>query len=220
MIGPNKAERLGSMLLTLSIHIGLGVALFSAVQTGMPPSSRNTGASDSALVVELIPLERLAQTGHAPARETTHQVTPSQIGKPAASAIAPPASESVERHAVALRSEGMSRDTRETESPVSAADLSSQEAVAWRARVQSHLARYRVYPAHAAMDGRQGIAQVQFTVSRNGAVSQAWIASSSGVSEIDRETIAAILRAQPLPVFPSGWPETLDVSLSVSFRLN
>lgn len=220
MIGSNKAERLGSMLLTLSIHIGLGVALFSAVQTGMPPAARNAGASGSALVVELIPLEHRAQTGRAPARETIHQITPSRIGKLAASTVAPAASETVEHHAAALRSNGMSRETRETTSPVSAADLSSQEAVAWRARVQSHLARYRIYPAHAAMDGRHGIADVQFTVNRNGAVSDAWIASSSGTSEIDRETIAAILRAQPLPVFPSGWPETLDVSLSVSFRLN
>ena len=56
-------------------------------------------------------------------------------------------------------------------------------------------------------------------MNRDGSVASAWLETTSGVAEIDREAVAAIIRAQPLPPFPTGWPDQLDISLPVSFKL-
>jgi protein TonB len=81
----------------------------------------------------------------------------------------------------------------------------------YRDRLAAHLQRYKQYPESAKSAGKQGVAMLSFTVGRSGQVLGARLAGSSGVSELDAETMAMIRRAQPLPAFP---PEMTQASLS------
>jgi protein TonB len=61
---------------------------------------------------------------------------------------------------------------------------------------------------------------IQFVMSRNGRLRSAWILASSGYAALDREAIATIQRAQPLPAIPAELPEQLTVTLPVAFHSN
>ncbi|MEG3089648.1 TonB family protein [Sphingomonas sp. PB4P5] len=210
-------ERMVSFGVTLSLHVALGWALISAMASGTARPGAAQQAAGTPLVVELIPLERPgAATPSAPqaGQQPRHRLSPAVVadvpGRHGDLAAADPAP---------LTHAAPGAPPATASSTPAMTDLPSAEAQAWRDSVQTHLARYRLYPSAAASTGRQGMVLLHFTVKRNGQVEQAWIDTSSGVAEIDRETIAAILRAQPLPSFPAGWPDTLDIRLPVSFRL-
>lgn len=219
MIGPSNTEKLVSLFLALSIQVGLGIALFSAADHGKPRVGGGQREPGTVLVVELLPLSKAGDPSGKDDAGTdlpAHSAADSE-----AKAVAMPRGD--ENGAGLAQSAQTPRSTSNgspaTTTP-SMSDLPSEEAMVWRARVQAHLSQFRLYPANAAHDGEQGVALVQFTVDRHGNVSQAWVATSSGIAAIDKETIAAILRAQPLPPFPTGWPDTLDVRLPVAFRLS
>src|SRR3546814_15191578 len=97
-----------------------------------------------------------------------------------------------------------------TSTPLSARatpNLPAAEMLAYRARLQEHLARYRIYPPAARHAGQQGVVQIHFVMDRGGRVIDAWIESGSGFDEIDREALGSIMRAQPLPALPGTWPD-------------
>jgi periplasmic protein TonB len=79
--------------------------------------------------------------------------------------------------------------------------------------LSAHLQRFKQYPAASRSAGEQGVAMLNFTVTRNGAVSSSRLSKSSGSSALDGETLAMIRRAQPLPSFP---PEMAQSSLNVT----
>jgi periplasmic protein TonB len=81
----------------------------------------------------------------------------------------------------------------------------------------SHIARYQRYPGGAQAQRLSGNVHVQFVLTRDGRLDGAWVRSSSGYAVLDREAIATILRAQPLPKIPSELPERLSVSLQLAF---
>ena len=72
----------------------------------------------------------------------------------------------------------------------------------WRARLSAQLERNKRYPPAARQRGEQGVAQLAFTVGHDGSVHGARILRSSGSDLLDRETLAMIARAQPLPPPP------------------
>jgi protein TonB len=80
----------------------------------------------------------------------------------------------------------------------------------WRSQLVARLERYKRYPSEAR--GDSGIAQVAFRVDRSGGVHNVRIARSSGSSLLDRETLALLDRAQPMPAPP---PDVSDSELSV-----
>lgn len=218
MVGPTNFERLVSLGLALSIQVAIGWVIFAVPDRGEFRPGGISVERGAPLAVTLIPLERTDKlvearrsNENAPGPVTTSNAKQPTPRSPLGAANAPFAQSSD-----AVRKPMVDATASST---FAANNLPSDEALAWRGRVETHLARYRLYPPGAASGGQQGIALIQFTVDRNGHVGQVWIAASSGVADIDRETIAAILRAQPLPVFPAGWPDRLDVRLPVSFRL-
>jgi protein TonB len=79
----------------------------------------------------------------------------------------------------------------------------------YRDRLNAHLQRYK----EPSATGKQGVATLTFTVSRNGQVLGSRISGSSGTPELDAATLALIRRAQPLPAFP---PELTQTSMSFS----
>jgi protein TonB len=80
----------------------------------------------------------------------------------------------------------------------------------WRSQLVARLERYKRYPSEAR--GESGIAQVAFRVDRSGGVHNVRIARSSGSSLLDRETLALLDRAQPMPTPP---PDISESELSV-----
>jgi periplasmic protein TonB len=87
----------------------------------------------------------------------------------------------------------------------------------WERSLVAHLKRFEHYPPGA--DGARGVASVEFQIDRRGHVLKSLIVQSSGSSALDREALAMIKRADPLPVPPSNIPDTkLSISTPISFE--
>jgi periplasmic protein TonB len=100
------------------------------------------------------------------------------------------------------------------------ASLPDAELLAYRTRLEAHLARFRIYPASARSAGQEGTVHLRFLMDHEGRVIDAWIEGSSGISDIDREALASVVRAQPLPSLPAGWPDRMDISLPIEFEIS
>lgn len=87
----------------------------------------------------------------------------------------------------------------------------------WKTQLVAKLERSKRYPSEAR--GDHGTAQLAFSVDRQGSVHNARIVRSSGSSALDRETLALVQRAQPLPPPP---PEVqgAQIPISVPIRYN
>jgi protein TonB len=76
----------------------------------------------------------------------------------------------------------------------------------WKSQVVARLERYKRYPSEAQSRGDHGVAQLAFSIDRSGGVHHARIVGSSGSNLLDRETLALVERAQPLPPPPADIP--------------
>jgi len=94
---------------------------------------------------------------------------------------------------------------------------SRESDASWRAQLVARLERYKRYPSDAR--GDVGVTQVAFRVDRSGGVHNVRIARSSGSSALDRETLALVDRAQPMPAPPSGMSDA-ELSLVAPVRYN
>lgn len=84
----------------------------------------------------------------------------------------------------------------------------------WQGRLLAHLERRKRYPAEARTRRLQGVAYIRFSMDRDGRVLSAVVERSSGHAVLDREALALLQRAQPLPQPPPETPED-RISLSV-----
>ncbi len=80
----------------------------------------------------------------------------------------------------------------------------------------SHIARFRQYPP-AAKSGQHGIAQLVFSMRRDGTVSEVRVRNSSGSQLLDDAATDTIRRAQPLPAIPADLPDQLTILLPIAF---
>ena len=89
----------------------------------------------------------------------------------------------------------------------------------WKSLLVATLERSKRYPAEAQARGDHGVAELAFSVDRSGHVHHARIVSSSGSSLLDRETLAMLGRAAPLPPPP---PEIAghEIPIVVPIRYN
>ena len=71
----------------------------------------------------------------------------------------------------------------------------------WQKAVSKHMQRFKRYPPAAR--GLRGSAIVRFVLDRSGRVTLAEIIKSSGSPILDREALATVRRASPMPVPPS-----------------
>jgi protein TonB len=81
------------------------------------------------------------------------------------------------------------------------------------------LQQFKRYPSGAQTRGEQGVALLAFSVDRDGHVLDRKIVRSSGHADLDKEVLAMIERAQPLPVFPASMREP-QLSLTVPIRFS
>ncbi|MTD27508.1 TonB family protein [Erwinia sorbitola] len=93
--------------------------------------------------------------------------------------------------------------------------------ITWEGLVMGALNRVKQYPAEAKRRGRAGVARVTFTVNGRGEILASQLADSSGTIALDREALAMLQRASPLPPPPENLLEAgrYRITLPVSFDL-
>lgn len=90
----------------------------------------------------------------------------------------------------------------------------------WEGTLLAHLERRKRYPVEARAQRREGVAHVRFTMTREGRVLSAVLERSSGHPALDREAVALLRRAQPLPKPPPEIPgDPVSLSVPVEFFL-
>lgn len=86
--------------------------------------------------------------------------------------------------------------------------------------IRAQLERNKVYPRSAQQRRQQGRAMVRIVIDRAGHVIQYRLESSSGHELLDREVVAMIQRASPLPPIPASInAERLELVVPVEFFL-
>jgi periplasmic protein TonB len=89
----------------------------------------------------------------------------------------------------------------------------------WESALVAHIERFKRYPAEARAHREHGIAEVAFTIDRDGWVHASRIVRSSGSAELDAETLAMLSRAQPMP-HPPAQLSSSELSFVVPVRFN
>jgi periplasmic protein TonB len=90
---------------------------------------------------------------------------------------------------------------------------------AWTSRLAAALERNKRYPPAAQARREQGVAQVFFTLDRQGHLVESRIVRSSGAPILDEEALALLARAQPFPPPPAELTGP-QVGLTVPIRFN
>jgi periplasmic protein TonB len=104
--------------------------------------------------------------------------------------------------------------------PVAGAAVEPSAAIRrWESGLVAHIERFKRYPAEARARGDHGLARVAFTIDRDGWVRESRILETSGSPELDRECLAMLARAQPLPK-PPHQAQTSELSFVVPVRFN
>lgn len=109
--------------------------------------------------------------------------------------------------------------------PVAGAAVETFAAIRrWESALVAHIERFKRYPAEARARGQRGSARVAFTIDRDGWLRESRIVESSGSPELDRESLAMLARAQPMPKPPSqvqnGQVQNGELSFVVPIRFN
>ncbi len=90
----------------------------------------------------------------------------------------------------------------------------------WQTQIVALLERNKRYPPSAQSRREQGVAQVFFSLDRQGRVIESRVVRSSGAAALDEEALALLRRAQPFPPPPPELPgERVDLSVPIRFNL-
>src|SRR5262249_57039671 len=76
--------------------------------------------------------------------------------------------------------------------------------VAWRSQVVAVIEGNKRYPETSARRGEHGVAQVFFSLDRQGRLIESRIVRSSGANALDEEALGLLRRSQPFPPVPPG----------------
>ena len=85
----------------------------------------------------------------------------------------------------------------------------------WQQAIVARIARFQRYPAQAK--GATGVANLSFSIDRQGHVLNSQIIKSSGSSVLDAEALFLLTRAAPLPPPPAAVPDT-DLTFVLPIR--
>lgn len=90
----------------------------------------------------------------------------------------------------------------------------------WQSRLQAHLERHKRAPRGVRNRGAGGVSLVRFVMDREGRLLSLDLEEGSGVPLFDREALATLRRAEPLPAPPADMPgETIELALPVRFSI-
>ena len=90
----------------------------------------------------------------------------------------------------------------------------------WKTRVVALLERNKRYPGTAQSRREQGVAQIFFSLDRQGRVIDSRVVRSSGATSLDEEALALLRRAQPFPAPPRELAgDRVDLTVPIRFNL-
>ncbi len=199
-------SRIGAFLITVLVHVGVIAAFILGVQVAAPI------LSPPVLMVQIEPPKKdkldLSTPPPALLRPTVLTVPPPEviIQTPAKTmTAAPPVSEAPPPAAAAPSPQRGVSEGRET----------------YLGRLLAQLNRFKHYPPEARKAHIEGVVQVHFVMEADGHLTRAEIQKSSGRPALDKEALALMERAQPLPPLPADFPtHTLDAVVPIEFSLN
>ncbi|CAI2416480.1 transport protein TonB [Serratia ficaria] len=111
---------------------------------------------------------------------------------------------------------------RQTAAPLNSDSNSRvQTRLSWESLVKGYLNNIKRYPSDARSRRRTGMPQVSFRVDAQGRVSAVTLLARSGTASLDREALAVVARAQPLPPPPAEMLRQglVSVTMPIDFNL-
>ncbi|WP_426505722.1 TonB family protein [Serratia proteamaculans] len=111
---------------------------------------------------------------------------------------------------------------RQTAAPLNSDSASNEQVkLSWESRVKGMLNRIKRYPPDAQRRRRTGMPQVSFSVDAQGRVFDLTLHALSGTASLDREALAVVMRAQPLPPPPVEMLRQgkVQVTMPIDFNL-
>jgi protein TonB len=198
--------RIGALLVTVLIHVGVIAAFILGVQVAAPI------LAPPVLMVQIEPPKKdeldLSTPRPALLRPTMVTAPPPDV------VIQPPA-------------KAMTATPPITEAPPPAAAAPSPQRGASEGRetylglLLAQLNRFKHYPPEARKAHIEGVVQVHFVMEADGHITRAEIQKSSGRPTLDKEALALMERAEPLPPLPADFPtRILDAVVPIEFSLN
>lgn len=91
----------------------------------------------------------------------------------------------------------------ETEQQGVSAEIQADALLSYQQRLLAHLERHKRYPYSAKRRRMEGVALLRFQMNRDGQVLSYSLQEGSGHQDLDKEVLAMIKRAGPLPAFPA-----------------
>ena len=90
----------------------------------------------------------------------------------------------------------------------------------WKTHILALLERNKRYPEAAQSRHQEGVAQVFFSLDRQGRVINSRVVRSSGAGALDDEALALLRRAEPFPPPPPELPGArVDITVPIRFNL-
>ena len=169
--------------------------------------------------VELPPQQQVAERAELPPPQPQVAVTPPPEPKPPEPRKDTKPKRKQHASLTSAPSPADSKAERAAAPAPGAGARNSNALPSWKSELMARLERAKRYPAEAQSRGEHGVAQLAFSVDRSGGVHHAHIVKSSGSSLLDRETLALVQRAQPLPPPPADLPGA-QITVTVPIRYN
>jgi protein TonB len=97
---------------------------------------------------------------------------------------------------------------------------SSNAIPTWKTKIVALLERNKRYPPAAQVRREHGVAQVFFSIDRQGNLIESRVLRSSGAVTLDEEALALLQRAQPFPAPPAEMAGVhVDLTVPIWFHL-
>ncbi|MCL2891676.1 energy transducer TonB family protein [Brenneria tiliae] len=122
------------------------------------------------------------------------------------------------RHMVRAQAQVAPSERTAARQSTAGASAASATSAKWQARLMAHLERRKKYPSGARARGEVGTVFIRFSIDDAGNVLDAQLARSSGFAELDREVLALVRRASPVPAPPAGMPHAITAPVRFSVR--
>ncbi|HEY4078747.1 MAG TPA: energy transducer TonB [Rhizomicrobium sp.] len=205
-----RKPRLGPALLVFALHLLILLLLLTAGSSSLTSISAGRSNGDSGIVN--VSITAPAKPKPSPTPAPRHEAPPPHT-KTTQEGTKPDNAISATGTGNGSQPSGASTPA-EPSAPGGA--IPSDIADAFERALLEHIEPYRRYPSDAM--GASGTVELMFTMDREGVITGVWIRQSSGSAALDREAVATVLRAQPLPHIPPELPDPLNITLPVSFN--